>query len=345
MGDNVMVHGFTRRAALLAAGGTLAAPRFAQAQAPRVRLMLDWAFQAPNAFALLAREKGYFRANNVDVQVDRGQGGGAVPVALAGGSYDMGYADINPTIRFMAENPDRGIVAVAVLHDRSPLCAIVRADGPIRVPKDLEGKRLAAPDFDAGRQLFPAFAKAAGVDASKVTFLSVTPALREPMLLRREADGVTGFVTTSALALKGIGMPFNQQRTMMYYDHGLNLYGGAILTTRAFLERNPAAVRGVTAALMKGFIETIRSPNEMLDVLKRVEPLTDVALERERHELNLERVIMTDNVRANGISAVDTARLQAGIVAVEEAYNLAPRLQAAQIYTTEFLPPAADRRI
>ncbi len=340
-----MVPGFTRRAALLAAGGTLAAPGLVQAQAPRVRLMLDWAFQSPNAFALLAREKGYFRANGVDVQVDRGQGGGAVPVALAGGSYDMGYADINPTIRFMAENPDRGIVAVAVLHDRSPLCAIVRADGPIRTPKDLEGKRLAAPDFDAGRQLFPAFARAAGVDASKVTFLSVTPALREPMLVRREADGVTGFVTTSALALKGIGLAHNQQRVMMYYDHGLNLYGGAILTTRAFLERNPDAVRGATAALMKGFIETLRSPTEMLDVLKRVEPLTDVPLERERHELNLERVIMTDNVRANGISAVDNARLQAGIVAVEQAYNLTPRLQASQIYTTDFLPAAAERRI
>jgi NitT/TauT family transport system substrate-binding protein len=338
-----MLAGFTRRAALLAAGGTLAAPALVQAQATRLRLTLDWAFQSPNAFALLAREKGYFRAAGLDVQIDRGQGSGGVPVALAGGSYDMGYADLNPAIRFMAENPERGIVAVAVMHDRSPLCAIVRADGPIRTPKDLEGKRLAAPDFDAGRQLFPAFARTAGIDASKVTFLSVTPALREPMLVRREADGVTGFVTTSALALKGIGLPLNQQRIMMYYDHGLNLYGGAILTTRAFLARNPDAVRGATAALMKGFIDTARNGQEMLDILKRIEPLTDVALERERHEMNLERVIMSDNVRANGVSAVDPARLQAGIVAVEQAYNLTPRLQAAQIYTSDFLP--ADRRI
>ena len=340
-----MVPGLNRRSALLAAGGLLAAPRLANAQAARVRMTLDWAFQAPNAFALVAREKGYFRAAGLDVTVDRGQGSGGVPVALAGGAYDMGYADLNPAIRFMAENPDRGIVAVAVLHDRSPLCAIVRADGPIRAPKDLEGKRLAAPEFDAGRQLFPAFAKAAGVDASKVTFLSVTPALREPMLVRREADGVTGFVTTSALALKGIGLALNQQRTMMYYDHGLNLYGGAILTTRAYLERNPEVVRGMTAALTKAFIETVKNGQEMLDILKRVEPLTDVALERERHELNLERVILSDNVRANGVSAVDAARLQTGIRQVEEAYNLQPRLQAAQIYTPDFLPPAADRRI
>jgi NitT/TauT family transport system substrate-binding protein len=50
-------------------------------------------------------------------------------------------------------------------------------------------------------------------------------------------------------------------------------------------------------------------------------------------------------VRANGISAVDMGRLQTGIRAVEEAYNLPARVQAAQIYTPEFLPPAADRAI
>lgn len=340
-----MLLGFTRRTALLAAAGTLAAPRLASAQATRVRLMLDWAFQSPNAFALVAREKGYFREAGVDVTVDRGNGSGAVPVALAGGSYDMGYADLNPAIRFMAENPERGIVCVAILQDRSPLCAIVRADGPIRTPKDLEGKRLAAPDFDAGRQLFPAFAKAAGIDASKVTFLSVTPALREPMVLRREADGLTGFVTTSALALKGIGLGHAQQRVMMYYDHGLNLYGAGLLTTRAFLERNPGAVRAATSALMRAFREGIGNQRETLDILKRVEPLTDVALEGERQQMNLERLVVSDHVRANGISALDMARLQAGIRAVEEAYGLPARLQAAQIYTPDFLPPAAERRI
>jgi NitT/TauT family transport system substrate-binding protein len=165
------------------------------------------------------------------------------------------------------------------------------------------------------------------------------------MLVRREADGVTGFVTTSALALKGIGLDHPQQRVMMYYDHGLDLYGGALLTTRRFLDANPEAVRRVTAALIRGFRDGLANPTGAMAVLRQVEPLTDVALETERHQLNVSRVIMTENVRTNGLSSVDMARLQTGITAVEEAFGLPARLRAAQLYVPDFLPPAADRRV
>jgi NitT/TauT family transport system substrate-binding protein len=329
---------------LAAAPLALAAPAAWAQGSQRVRITLDWAFQAPNAFALLARERGFFREAGLDAQIDRGQGSGGVPVALAGGTHDIGYGDMNAAIRFAAENPDKGVICVAALHDRAPLCTIVRADGPIRTPKDLEGKRLAAPDFDAGRQLFPAFARTAGFDASKVSFVSVSPALREPMLVRREADGITGFVTTSALALKGIGMDHPAQRVFLYNDFGLNLYGGCLLTTRAFAERNPAALRGAVGALLKGFRLSVTDGEAMLAVLRQAEPLTDVALERERHAMNM-RLVVTDHVRQQGISVVDPQRLEAGIEAVQATFNLAGRINAAAFYTDSFLPPVAERRL
>ena len=334
----------TSRRALLAA--PLMAPGLAFGQGmTRVRFTMDWAFQAPQSFGLVAREKGYFREAGLDVQIDRGQGSGGVPVALGGGSHDMGYADIAPTLRFLAEDPSRDVIAVAMLHDRSPLCIIARADGPIQTPKDMEGRRLAAPDFDAARQLFPAFARSAGIDMGKVNFISVQPPLREPMLVRRDVEGLTGSVQTSSIALVGLGVAQAQQKLFMYSDHGLDLYGGAILTTRRYLERNPETVRKMVAALMRGFRDQLADPAGALDALKRAEPLTDIALERQRHDLMVQRMVLSDHVRRAGLSQVSAERLQGSLDMVKSLFNLPGRVMANQAYTPDFLPPADQLRL
>lgn len=342
-----MTRGVSRRTFALAGGAAIvAAPFVARAQAlPRVRFTLDWAFQGPNAYALLGREKGFFRDAGVDVQINRGFGSGRVPVDIAAGTYDIGQGDINPTIKFMAENPDRGLVVVAITADQGALAATARADGPIRAPRDLEGKTLAAPDFDAGRQMFPAFARAAGIDASRITWLSVQPELREPMLVQRRCDAITGFVTSTALSLKAIGMDWPQQRIMLYRDFGLDLYSTCYLTTRDYLRREPAAVRATLRALFRSHVHAYRNPQEAIDVLKRVEPLTDVAIESERQRVAVEYLMVSDHVRRNGLSAVDMARLGRGIRAVEEAYNVTTRLRPEDVYTPDFLPPAEERML
>lgn len=332
------------RRSVIAAG--LALPSLALGQGTaRVRFTMDWAFQAPQTFGLIARERGFFRDAGLDVTIDRGQGSGGVPVSLAGGTHDMGYGDLSPTLRFVAENPSREVVAIAMLHDLSPLCVITREGGPIRTPRDLEGRRLAAPEFDAARQLFPAFASAAGFDASKVTFVSVTPALREPLFVRREVDGITASVQTSTMALVGLNMPMSDQKLFMYNDAGLDLYGGALLTTRSYMQRNPDVVRRMVAALMRGFVAQIADPQAAMETLKRAEPLTDTGLELQRHNVMMQRMVLSDHVRRNGLSAVVPARLEKSLEVVKTAFGLTSTLTAAQIYTPEFLPPAEQLRL
>jgi ABC-type sugar transport system ATPase subunit len=174
--------------------------------------------------------------------------------------------------------------------------------------------------------------------------------LRHLIGLMRPVSGSILFEEKDVTKLKERELePVRKKIGMLFQDGALfdsmNVFDNVAFPLRERGERNPAVVRGATAALMRGFRDTLRNGQEMLDNLKRVEPLTDVALERERHEMNVARVIMSDNVRANGLSSVDMGRLQTGIRAVEEAYNLPPRVQAAQIYTPEFLPAAADRAV
>ncbi|MBE9605421.1 ABC transporter substrate-binding protein [Acetobacteraceae bacterium H6797] len=339
----------SRRGLMMAGAGlagTLAMPGVLRAQAmPRLKFTLDWAKQGPNAYATMGLEKGFFREAGVEATIDRGFGSGRVPVDIAAGAYEMGQADINPVIKFMAENPNAGLVIVGVWGDRSLLCATVRADGPIRTPKDLEGKTLAAPESDAGRQLFPAFAKAAGIDASKINWMTVSPELREPMLVQKRADGITGAVTSSGLSLKALGMDLSQQRIMYYRDYGLDLLGTCYVTTRTFLERNPETVRRGLKALFRSLTYAYSHQDESIAALKKVEPLTDVAIETERQKLCMDQQVMSPHVQANGLSVPDMARFQKALTTVEEAYGMAPKLKVEAIYNDSFLPPLSERRL
>ncbi len=332
-------------AGLTAASGLgLSAPALAQSQT-RVRFMMDWAWQGPQSFVLLALQKGYFREEGIDFQPDRGRGSGAVPVEIAGGNYPMGFADINPTIRFVSERPETGIQAVGVFAHNNALVVVVRADSGINTPKDLEGKTLAAPEVDAGRQLFPAFAKVNNIDASKVNFLSVTADLREPMLFQRRADGITGFITSTGPSLERLGMSQAQQRNFRYRDFGVPFYSSSVLTSKAYADQNPAVVRGVLKAMVRGYRDAIANPDEAIAALARHEQLTDVPTERGRWLLTIAELIDTPAVRAQGLAGIDMARMQRSIVMVEEAFGRTPRLQAADLYRGEFMPQGAESRV
>ena len=281
----------------------------------------------------------------IDITIDRGFGSGRVPTDIAAGTYDMGQGDIGPIIRFMAQNPESDLIAVAIWGDKSLMGVTVRADSAIKTPKDFEGKTLAAPETDGGRQLFPAFAKANGIDMTKVTWMTVTSDLREPMLVQKRADGITGAVTSTSMSLKNIGMDVPQQRIMMYRDFNVELYGYCFLTTRKFLAANPALVRSALKGLFKSLIYANNNRNESIAVLKKIEPLTDVAIETERQAISYERMVLSDYVSKNGLSAVDPARLSRVIRTIEDAYNLPPKLTPANVYTDAFLPSAAERKI
>ena len=309
-----------------------------------VGLTLGWAFQGPQAPFLLALERGYYKAEGLDVTIDRGEGSGAVPPRIAAGTYDIGFGDINPMIRFVAEK-GADLVAVAVLYDSSPLAVITTKRSGITSPRDLEGRKLAAPETDSARQLFPAFARAAGVDAAKVTWQTVAPQLRETLLAQGQVDAITGFLTTGIFSLKAAGVPEGDIVTMRYRDAGVSLHSNALITSRRFAEANPKAVAGFVKATLRAHVEAVADPQAAIDALKRRDPLIDARIERERLALAFDELMLSPEARANGLSSVDPARFQKAIDILAETYGFPKPLTVADVYTDAYLPPAAERRL
>ncbi|MCS6922189.1 MAG: ABC transporter substrate-binding protein [Elioraea sp.] len=144
-------------------------PRPRSRSQARLRFILDWRYQGPQGLFFLAEDRGFRRAEGLEVAMDQGEGSAAAVTKVATGAYDAGFGDINAVVALAATRPAEAPRGVMMLDNRPLFCIAVRADGPIRTPKDPEGRTLGGPADDGALRLFPAFARLAGIDASKVT--------------------------------------------------------------------------------------------------------------------------------------------------------------------------------
>ena len=95
-------------AAVSAAAGFTLPVTGAHAETP-VKFTLDWKFEGPAAGFLLALDKGYFKAEGLDVTIDSGNGSVEAIPRVATGAYQMGFGDINSVMKFLDEDPSQKI--------------------------------------------------------------------------------------------------------------------------------------------------------------------------------------------------------------------------------------------
>ncbi|MGO9700572.1 MAG: ABC transporter substrate-binding protein [Xanthobacteraceae bacterium] len=337
----------TRRAAVfIAAALAVAAPLAAAAPAAaetKLKMVLNWKYQGPQGFMFLADDRGYFKAAGLDVTMDQGNGSGAPIPLVANGTYDVGFGDLNALIEFAAKKPEEAPMAVYVVFNQPPFTIAVKADSPIKTPKDLEGKTLGASASDAALKLFPAFCKVTKIDCAKVSITNMQPNLREQMLMQGQVDGVFGYVNTIRFSAKLIHVdPDKQLRFMNYGAYGMDLYSNAIIVSKKLTKDNPGAVRGLVAAINHGIEDTIKEPDAAVAAVAKREPLIKVAVERERLEATLKLEMNHPEIAKIGLGNVDMARLKRSIDILVEAVNLPRTPTPQEIFTPAFLPPADE---
>ncbi|MBP0446038.1 ABC transporter substrate-binding protein [Roseomonas sp. SSH11] len=336
------------RRTLLATGASLPlalpAVRSAAAQAP-IRFCLDWALQGNHGMFALAEDRGVFRREGLAVRMDRGFGSGDTAVKVAAGAYDIGYTDVSTMVKFNAENPDKRLVSIYQVLDRTATALITLRKSGITDPKAVAGKRLGAPEGEASRMLFPAFARVAGIEASGIRWTSMAANLRDTMLAQGQVDAVTGFLFTTFFNLVGLGVKEEDIMAWPYAENGLDIYGSAVVARVDWLERNPQQAAAFVKASVEGLKMLLNEPDAGMAALKRHEPLFDEALEKRRWAMTRDRSILTPHVRANASGAVDMGRAETLIRVNAEAYGVTTPPKAAEMFTERFLPPASERRI
>lgn len=311
----------------------------------QIKFTLDWVFQGPTSPFLVALEKGYYKAEGLDVTMDPGQGSAGAMQRVASGVYQIGFADVNSLIEYNAKNPGKEILCVFMAYDFPPFGVYALKKSGIKGPKDLEGKKLGAPVFDASFRLFPAFAKKTGIDRGKVTHVNLTPQLREQSLVQGSVDFISGHYFSSILDLKARNVGIEDIVAMTYSDAGMDVYGNGIIVSPELAANNPKAVTGFIRATIRGWKDVIANPSAGVAAAKKRDPLINESLERERLMLSLRSNVLTPYVKANGMGDVDPARFVRSVKDVAEAFGLPSAPDPAKVFTARFLPPKTERMV
>ena len=299
---------------------------------------LDWKFEGPAAPYFVAVDKGYFSDADLSVEVSPGKGSlDAIP-KVATGAFPVGMADVNALVRFLDQNPGAPVTAVMIIYDKPPFAIVGRKSLGVENPKDLEGRILGAPPPDGAWAQFPIFANETGIDVSAVNVEPVGFPTREPMLAEGNVAAVTGFSFSSYLNLVRLGVPEDDISTILMADHGVDLYGNAIIVNTEFAEKNPDAVKGFLEGVAKGWVDAIADPAAAMPSLTKRNPAADAELEQRRLQLAIDANVVTDYTSANGMGGIDQDRFNNALEQIKLTYDFKTEPDAALYFTADYLP-------
>jgi len=311
-----------------------------------IHLKLDRKIDGPAAPFFVAIDRGYFKAEGLDVTIDAAAAIDPQEAIrlLTSGRYDLAVSDLNQLIA-LRDQGATGAKAVFIVFDKPCAAIIARRSRGIAAPGDLTGKILGTPASEPATARWPIFAKLNGIDTDKVTVENVGLPVRDPILASGEVDAVTGCAFTSYIDLKERGVPKNDLAVWQMAYYGVELYGDAIMASESFAAEKPEAVRGFLRAYVKALKETVRDPAAAIEAVLRRSDGAKRELELERLRMAIADNIVTPAVRTGGFGAIDPARFAIAIDQLATTYRFQSKDKAVASFDSWFLPPAGERSV
>jgi NitT/TauT family transport system substrate-binding protein len=309
-----------------------------------IKFTLDRRIEGPAAPFFVAIDRGYFKAEGLDVSIDPGASVAEPITRIASGSYEMGAGDINALIKARDANPQTAVKAIFIVYDKPPYAVVARKNRGITEPKDLEGKKLGAPGTEGAFLYWPIFVQANGINAAKVTIERVSLPVRDPMLAAGQLDAVTSYSFSSYIDLKDRGVPVDDIVVMLMANYGVQIYGTAIMVNTKFADEKPETVKAFLRAYVKALRETVRDPARAVESVVNRSSGAKKDVELERLHMAIHDNILTPAVKANGYGDIDSARFAQAIEQIGSTYQFKDRAKATDVFDGSFLPPASDRK-
>lgn len=249
--------------------GVLAAMTMASAASAqeKVNFRLDWQIYGTHAPFFLAKEKGYYAAEKLDVMLSEGQGAGMVAKLLSEGTDPIGFLDYGTMMKGIGQGLP--LKAIFGINQSSPMIILSHADNPIKTPKDLEGKIIAMAPAESTAQIFPALLAAANIEANKVNVINPAVGAKNALFLQKRADAITAYVNVQVAQLEAQGAKTSY---FFYSQYGVDTMANGIAANAEWLAKNPDVAKRFLRATAKGWVEAKKDPDAAIAAVLKAYP-------------------------------------------------------------------------
>ncbi len=250
---------------IIGCGGSVAADK--------VTLQLNWLHEAEFVGYYVAKAKGFYDDQGLDVTIEEGGPGTPARDRLLSGAADFAVTSFAEQRDLMKAG--KPVLAVMAAFQIPPLVIFSLASSDINQPADLVGKRVGC-TTEYWKTVLEQTLTAAGVDPRSVTEVDVTTDQME-LLYSGKVDAWLGYAQDEPIKAVVDGHPVNN---IYPADFGIGGYEGLLITQEGTVSENPDLVKRFVAASYRGWRYALEHSDEAAQVLTTWAPGTTLEFQR-----------------------------------------------------------------
>ncbi len=270
--------------------------------ADKVSVQLDYVVRGNHAMFFVAKKKGYFEKQGIDVTaIQRGTGSPNAMRLVGNGNAEFGFGDL-PTLA-VARSQDVPVVALAAVNQHSPLGILaISSKHKLTKPEDLKGLNIGVQPSGSAYVFLKAFLTANKMTMDDIKQSTVNAPYENYLLLGR-VDAVPGYVDAEVPELEAKAGGPGSLSIMHGSDFGYTVYGSGLFTSEKMIAEKSDVVQRFVNAYVQAFADVIKSPEEAADIVVESNPeyasKKDVLVKQ--IEADIKATFFSAETKANGI--------------------------------------------
>src|SRR6267142_677904 len=311
-----------------AAAALVAAPAAAQ---QKIDFILNWVPGGDHAPYYYAKKLGWYQKEGLDVNLEPGKGSALATQKVGAGANPVGLADMGGVL--VAKGKGADTVAVFNVYANSPQGMYWLKSSGIKGVKDFPGKKIGNPAADGARTMWPALAKANGIDPKSVTWVNIDANAKLAALKAKTVDITTSFYNLHHVFKRELG---DDMGFLAWRDVGLNPYGNSVIVNAEYLKKNRPAEEKFTKVTQRAFAECVQQPKPCVQAL--IDANGALSFDNELVNWQLVEVLMSDKTSQTvALGWHDDARMKADYELVRDYVGVDKPFDVRTTYTNDFL--------